>query len=65
MFLLRVYEQWRVIYLLGDHFSAVARGNKSCVLILVYIVSAFVGLFRFVLVCCRQLIFLVLCRRRD
>ena len=29
MLLLRVYEQWRGISFLGDHFSAVARG-RSC-----------------------------------
>ena len=65
MLLLRVYEKWRGISFLGDHFSAVARGRKLCVLILVYLGSAFVGLCRFVLVCGRQLLFLVLCRKRD
>ena len=45
--LLRVNEQWRSIYFLGDHFNAVASGRKLCVLILVYLGSAFVGLCRF------------------
>ena len=65
MFMLRVYEQWRGIYFLGDHFSVVSRGRKSCVLILVYLGSSFVGLCSCVLVCDRQLIFMVLCRKRD
>ena len=65
MLLLKVYEHWNGISFLGDHFSAVARGKKFCVLILVYLGSAFVGLCYFFLVCGRQLIFLVLCRRRD
>ena len=47
MLLLRVYEQWRGISFLGDHFSAVARGRKFCVLILVCLGSALVGLCRF------------------
>ena len=65
MLLLRVYEQWRGISFLGDHFSAVARGRKLCVLIFVYLGSAFVGMCCFVQVCGGKLIFLVLCRRRD
>ena len=65
MLLLRIYEQWHGIYFLGDHFRAVARGRKLCVLILVYFGSAFVGICRFILVCGRQLLFLVLCRRCD
>ena len=65
MLLLRVYEQWRVISFLGDYFSSLARGRKLCVLVLVYLGSSFVGLCRFVLVCGRQLIFLIFCRRRD
>ena len=65
MLMLRLYEKWRGIYFLRDHFSAVARGRKLCVLILVYLVSAFVGLFRVVHVWGRRLLFLVLCRRRD
>ena len=59
MFLLRVYEKWRDISFLGDHFSAVARGRKLCVLILVYLGSSFVCLCRFALICGRQLLFLV------
>ena len=63
--LLRVYEQWSGISFFGDHFSAVARGRKLSILILVYLVSSFVGMFRFALVCGRKLIFLVFFRRRD
>ena len=59
MLLLRVYKQCRGISFLGDHFSAVARGRKLCILIIVYLGSAFVGLCCFVLVCGRQLLFLV------
>ena len=55
MLLLRVYEQWRGISFLRDHFSAVARGRKFCVIILIYLGSAFVCLCRCVLVCGRQL----------
>ena len=62
---IRVYEQWSGISFLGDNFRALARGRKLCVLILVYLGSAFVCLCRFFLVCGRQLIFLVLCRRND
>ena len=47
MLLLIVYDQWRGISFLGDHFSAVARRRKLCVLILVYLCSAFVGLCHF------------------
>ena len=47
MLLLRVYEQWRGISFLGDHFTAVSRGRKLCILILVYLGSSFVGLCRF------------------
>ena len=65
MLLLRVYEQWSGISFLRDHFSAVLRGRKLCALILVYLGSAFVGLCCSVLVCARQLIFLVLCRNSD
>ena len=64
MLLLIVYEQWSGISFLGDHFSAVARGRKLCVLVLVYLGSAFVGLCSFVQVCGRQCLFMVLCRRR-
>ena len=63
--MLRVYEQWCGISFLGDHFSTVERGRKLCVLILVCLVSAFVGLCRVVQVCVRRLLFLVLCRRCD
>ena len=44
MLLLRLYEQWRGIYFFGDHFSALARGRKLCVLILVCLGSNLVGL---------------------
>ena len=47
MLLLRVYEQWSGIYFLGDHFNAVGRGRKLCVLILVCLGSAFVVLCSF------------------
>ena len=47
MLLLRVYDQWRGISFLGDHFSAVARGRKLCVLILVCLGSASVDLCHF------------------
>ena len=50
MLLLRVYDQWIVIYFLGDHFSAVARGRKLYVIVLVCLGSAFVGM------CCRVLV---------
>ena len=46
-------------------FSLVARGRKLCVLILVCLGSAFVGLCIFVQVCSRRLLFMVFCRRRD
>ena len=65
MLLLRIYEQWHGIYFLGYHFSAVARGRKLCVIILVYLGSAFVGLCCRILVCGRQLLLLVLCRKLD
>ena len=64
MLMLRVYELWRGISFLGDHFSAVARGRKLCVIILVCLGSAFVGLFSFVQVCGRRFLFVVLCIRR-
>ena len=41
MFLLRVYKQWRGIYFVGEHFSAVARGRKLYVIVLVCLGSAF------------------------
>ena len=47
MLLLRVYEHWRGISFLGDHLIKVARGREVCVLILVYLGSAFVGLCSF------------------
>ena len=65
MLMLIVYEQWRGISFLGDHFSAVARGRKLCVLIIVCLGSAFVGLCQVFQVCGRRLLFLVLCIRRD
>ena len=46
--MLRVYEKWRGISFIGDHFSAVARGSKLGVLILVYLGSELVGMCRFV-----------------
>ena len=62
MLLLRVYDQWHGISFLGDYFSAVARGRKLYVVVLVCLGPAFVGLCRRVLVCGRQLLFLVLCK---
>ena len=47
MLMLRVYDNWRSIYFLGDHLIKVSRGRKFCVLILVYLGSAFVGLCSF------------------
>ena len=64
MLLLRVYEQWHGISFLGDHFRVVERGRKLCVIIIIYLGSAFLSLCHRVLVCGRQLIFLVLCRKR-
>ena len=65
MLLLRVYENWRCISFLGDHFRVVARGRKLYVIVLVCLGLYFVGMCRRVLVCGRQLLFLVLCRKRD
>ena len=65
MLLLILYEQWRGISFFGDHFSALERGRKLCVIILVYLGPAFVGMCCCVLVCGRQLLFLVLCINRD
>ena len=65
MLLIRVYEQWRGIYFLGDHLRAVARGIKLCVLILVCLGSALVGLCYFVQVCGIELLFMLLCIRYD
>ena len=65
MLLLKGYEQWRGIYFLGDHFSAVARGRKLYVIVLVCLGSSFVFMSCCVLVRGRQLLFLVLCRKRD
>ena len=65
MLLLRVYEQWRSISFFEDHFSAVARGRKLCVIIPVFSGSAFVVLCFSVLVCGRQLILLVFCKKSD
>ena len=65
MLLLRVYEQWIVIYFVGDHFSVVMRGMKLYVIVLVCLDSAFVGMCCRVLVCGRKLLFMVLCRNRD
>ena len=44
MLLIISYDQWHGFSFLGDHFSAVVRGRKFCVIILVYLGSAFVGL---------------------
>ena len=63
MLILRLYEQWHDIYLLGDHFRPIVRKRKLCVIVLVYLGSAFVGLFHRVLMCVRQL--LVFGRKRD
>ena len=60
--MLRGYDQWRGISFLGDYFSAVAIGRKLYVIILVCVGSDFVVLCRCVLVCGRQLMFLVFCR---
>ena len=65
MLLIRVYEQWHGTFFIGDYFSAATRGSKMCVIIIFYLGSAFVVLCRSVLVGGRQLIFLVLCRKRD
>ena len=61
MLLLRGYEKWHGISFLGDHFSVVARGRKLYVIVLVCVVSAFVVLWRYVFVCGRQHMFLLLC----
>ena len=50
MLLIRVYDQWRGISFLGDNFSAVLRGRKLYVIILVRLGSAFMGMCRRVLV---------------
>ena len=63
MFLLRGYEQWHGNYFVGGNFSAVARGRKFYVIVLVCLGSAFLVLCFRVLVCVRQLLFLVLCRK--
>ena len=65
MFMIRVYEKWCGISFLGDHFSVIARWRKLCVLILVYLGSAFVVFCCSVLVCGKKLIFMVFCRKRD
>ena len=65
MLLLIVYEQWRGIYSLGEHFNVVARGRKFFVLILVYLGSTFLDMCSFPLMSVRQLILLVFFRRRD
>ena len=53
MLLLRGYEQWRGINFLGDYFSAVAKGKKLYVILLVCLGSAFVVLCSRILVCGR------------
>ena len=63
MLQLIVYDQWSGIFFLGDHFNAVARGRKFYVIVLVCLGSAFLVLCFRVLVCVRQLLFLVLCRK--
>ena len=65
MLMLIIYGQWRGIYFLGGHSSAVAGGRKLCILILVCFVSAYVVLCPVDQVYCRRLLFLVLCRRRG
>ena len=54
MLLLKGYEQWRGIYFIGDHFSAVARGRKLYVIVLFCVGSVYVVLCRIFLVCGRQ-----------
>ena len=61
MLLLRGYDQWHVISFLGNHFSAVARGMKLYAIVLICVGSTFVVLCCHVLVCGRQLLYLVLC----
>ena len=65
MLLLKVYEQWRGISVLGENFRAVERGRELCVVILIYLGSAFLSLCCRVMVCDGQLIFLVLCKKLD
>ena len=65
MLLLIVYEKCWGILFVGDRFSAVVRGRKLYVIILVYLGSAFVGICCRVFVCGRKLIFMVLCRYSD
>ena len=50
MLLLRGYEQWHGISFLVDHFSAIEKGRKLYVTILVCVGLAFVVLCRLVLV---------------
>ena len=54
MLLLRGSEQWRGVYFLGDHFSAVARGRKFYVIVLFCVGLAYVVRCFIVLVCGRQ-----------
>ena len=54
MLLLIVSEQWRGIFSLGDHFSAVARGRELYVILLLCVGSVYVVLYFIVLVCGRQ-----------
>ena len=44
MLLLIVYDQRSGIYFHGDHFGALERGSKLCVIIFVYLGLAFVFL---------------------
>ena len=56
MLLLIWYDNWHGIFFLGDHFSAVARGMKLYVIVLVCLGSAFVVPCHRVLVCGRKII---------
>ena len=62
MLLLKGYDHWRGISFLGDNFSAVARGRKLYVILLVCAGLAFVFLCPCVMVYVRQFMFLVLYR---
>ena len=61
MLLLIVYEQWHVIYFLENNFSAEARVRNLYVIALVCVGSSFVVMCCFILICGRQLLFIVLC----
>ena len=61
MLLLRGYEKGDGIYFLGNNFRAVARGRKLYVIFLVCFVSVCVSMCPRILLCGRQLIFMLLC----